>query len=81
MSQDKSESSHIIKNCQFYDIRETSFINEKAFIFAQFNYHLLVWMFHGRKLNNKMNSLHERTLRIVYQDKKPFFKELLQIYK
>lgn len=50
----------------------------KAFIFPQFIYCPLVWMCHRRKLNNKMNSLHERTLRIVYQDKKPFFKELLQ---
>ena len=36
----------------------------KAFIFAQFSYSL-VWMCHSRKLNNKINRLHERTPRIV----------------
>ena len=40
----------------------------KAFIELQFNYCPLVWMFHNRTLNNKINRLHERALRIVYKD-------------
>ena len=32
----------------------------KAFFMAQFSYCLLTWMFHSRKLNNKINKLHER---------------------
>ena len=38
-----------------------------AFIFSQFGYCPLVWMFHSRKLNNRINNIHERTLRIVLQ--------------
>ena len=40
----------------------------KTFIESQFNYCPLVWMFHNRKINNKINRLHERALRIVYKD-------------
>ena len=40
----------------------------KAFIFSQFNYCPLVWMFCDRTLNNKINSIHERALRINYKD-------------
>ena len=35
-------------------------------------------MCHGRDLNNKINNLHERALRIVYQDKKSSFETLLK---
>ena len=34
-------------------------------------------MFHGRGLNNKINCIHERALRITYQDKSSTFQELL----
>ena len=34
-------------------------------------------MFHGRALNNKTNSIHERALRITYDDSKSTFGELL----
>ena len=48
-----------------------------AFIRSQFGYCPLVWMFHSRKLNQRINRLHERALRIVYQDNKSPFSELL----
>ena len=35
-------------------------------------------MYHGRGLNNKINNLHERALRTVYQDKKSSFETLLR---
>ena len=50
----------------------------KSFIEAQFGYCPLVWMFHGRVLNRKINHLHERSLRIVYKDSISSFHELLQ---
>ena len=50
----------------------------KSFIESQFGYCPLIWMFHGRGLNNKINHLHERSLCIVYQDNNSSFKELLQ---
>ena len=34
-------------------------------------------MFHSRTLNNKINSIHERALRITYNDIKSRFEELL----
>ena len=49
----------------------------KAFIASEFGYFLLVWMFHSRKLNSRVNKLHERALRIVYQDYPSSFTELL----
>ena len=36
-----------------------------AFILSQFLYCLLKWMFHSRKLNHRINKIHERDLRIV----------------
>ena len=34
-------------------------------------------MFRNRRLNNKINSIHERALRITYQDNASTFQELL----
>ena len=50
----------------------------KAFLESQFNYYLLIWMFHSRTSNNKINRLHERALRIVYSEYKSSFCELLE---
>ena len=49
----------------------------KAFIEYQFNYCPLIWMFHSRTLNNKINRIHERALRTVYSDYNSSFNELL----
>ena len=49
----------------------------KALIESRFNYCPLIWMFHSRTLNSKMNRLHERALRIVYSSYKSSFCELL----
>ena len=50
----------------------------KAFVNSQFGYCPLVWMFHSRSLNNRINKIHERALRIVFKDKNATFSELLQ---
>ena len=39
----------------------------------------MVWMFHDRRLNNKLHKLHERALQIVYRDDSSTFEELLKI--
>ena len=41
----------------------------KSFIESQFSYCPLLWMFHDRDLNNKINRLYERTLRMTVLDK------------
>ena len=50
----------------------------KAFIESSFGYCPLVWMFHSRSLNTRINRIHERALRIVYNDELSTFKELLE---
>ena len=49
----------------------------KAFFELQFKYCALVWMFHGRQINDNKNELHENALRIVYNDTITSFEELL----
>ena len=39
-----------------------------AFITSQFFYCRFVWMFHSRTLNNQINKIHEKALRLVYKD-------------
>ena len=47
----------------------------KAFISSQFAYCPLIWMFHSRQINHKINN--ERSLRIVYNDHFSSIEELL----
>ena len=47
-----------------------------AFFKSQFNYCALVWMCHSRINNTKINRLHERCLRIMYNDKTSSFENL-----
>ena len=49
-----------------------------SFFNSQSNYCLLVWMFHSRLINSKINRLHERVLRIVFSDFKSSFENLLE---
>ena len=49
----------------------------KAFIESQFKYCPLVWMFHGRQINDMIDKLHEKALRIVYSDTVTSFGNLL----
>ena len=49
----------------------------KSFIISQFNYCPLIWMMHNRGLNNEINHIHERALRIEYNDYSSTFENLL----
>ena len=50
-----------------------------SFVESQFSYCPLVWMFCcSRKLNNRINHIHERGLRMVYEDYTSSFQELLK---
>jgi len=51
----------------------------KTFVESQFNYCPLIWMFHSRSLNHKINKIHERALRIVYKNDVLTFEELLDM--
>ena len=49
-----------------------------SFFISQFNYCPLIWMCHNRTKNSKINRLHERCLRLLYNDKKSSFHDLLE---
>ena len=40
----------------------------KTFTFPQFSYCPLVWMFDSRNIANRVNKMHERALKLVYDD-------------
>ena len=49
-----------------------------SFFNSQFSYCPLIWMFHSRITNNKINRLHERCMHLIYGDKTSSFEELLE---
>ena len=51
-----------------------------TFFKSQVSYSPLTWMMHNRKLNNKINRLHERYLHVTYDDSLSSFEELLERY-
>ena len=67
-----------VVNLLSFNKRRTLF---KAFVESQFKYCPIVWMFHSRRTNNKINRLHERALRIVYDDDVSTFDQLLAMDK
>ena len=63
--------------CKFLNLNQRRVLF-KAFFESQFKYCPLVWMFHSRRSNNKINKLHERALRLVYNDHVSSFECLLE---
>ena len=49
-----------------------------AFIESQFSYCPLLWMFCSKGINDKINSIHKRTLQLVYLDYTSSFEDLLK---
>ena len=49
----------------------------KVFIESQFAHGPLVWMFCSKSSSNHINHLHERALRIVYNDHSSSFEDIL----
>ena len=68
--------SALIRMSKFLSLQKRRIVF-KAFIESQFQYCPLVWMFHSRTSNNKINKLHERALRVVYNDYESSFEDLL----
>ena len=71
-----SNKLHGLARVSNYMSTHTLRIITKAFIESQFQYCPLVWMFHSRTLNNRINKLHERALRLVYKDDEYTFEQL-----
>ena len=51
----------------------------KAFIESRFGYCPTDWMFYGRQESNRINHMHKRALRIVYNDCESTFGNLLEL--
>ena len=56
------------QNFQTYQFRKSKSIIYNSFIASNFNYCPLVWHFCGAANSNKFEKLHERSLRILYND-------------
>ena len=63
-----SRKINVIGRIANYMSLEKRRIVMKTFIESQFNYCPLNWMFYSCTINDKINRLHERALRIVYSD-------------
>ena len=72
---------HALTKCAKFTSKEKKHLIFKAFLISLFNYCPLVWMFHTKQLNNRINSLHEKALRVTYQDRNSSFNELLKLDK
>ena len=62
-----SQKLHALSKVASYMSFDKKKIVLGTFITSQFSYCSLVWICHSRRLNNRINNLHERALRIVYQ--------------
>ena len=58
----------LAKVCNYMNINKRR-VPMKDFITSQFSYCPLVSMFHSRTMNNRINTLHEKALRLVYTNK------------
>ena len=56
--------------CKGFDIyaRRKNMNSHECFVISQLSYCPLIWIFHYRVANSKINHIHERALRIAYQN-------------
>ena len=73
--------SNALTKCDKFMSAEKRRLIFKLFIILQFNYCPLVWMFHTKQINNRINSLREKALRVAYQHRNSSFKEILNLDK
>ena len=74
-----NQKLHALARIAKYLSKQTLKTLMNAFIQSQFKYCSLIWMFHSRTLNNKINRLHERALRIVHKNYDGTFQDLLNL--
>ena len=72
-----STKLHALARVSKFMCQDKLMLLSKSFIESQFSYCPLVWMFHSRTLNNRINKLQERGFRLVYNDSHLTFEELL----
>ena len=69
--------SALMRIRKYLDFKKISILF-KGFLEAQFKYCPLTWMFYSRSANRRINHLHERALRLIYDDYELTFEELLE---
>ena len=72
-----SEKVHVLARITHYTSIPKRELLMNSFFTSQFNYCPLILMCHSRTMNNKINRLHERCLRILYSDNTKSFEKLL----
>ena len=78
LSKKGNSKLHALTRCAKFMSTEKRHLIFKGFIISQFNYCPFVLMFHTKQLNNRINSLHEKTLRVTHQVGNSSFNELLK---
>ena len=73
-----NQKLHALSRVYFYMSFKQRRIIMEAFIQSQFGCCPLIWMFHSRRMNDRINRIDERSLRIVHQDVHRSFDELLR---
>ena len=63
-----SQKLHALARISYFMSHDKLRLLVKAIIESQFGYCPLVWMFHSRTLNKRINRLLERALRLVYKE-------------
>ena len=71
-----SQKLHALARVSRYMDKPQLELTMTSFVMSHFSYCPLVWMFHDRKSNNKINKIHERALRIIHKDSTSNFEEL-----
>ena len=57
---------HVLFRVTYYMSLNERRLLMKTFVEFHFNYHSFIWMFHPKRLNKKINDVHEKALRIIF---------------
>ena len=80
LSKKANQKLHALARLSNYIDPIKSEILMNSFIRSQFNYCPLVWMFHDRTTNSKLNRIHERALRLVCKESESELEKLKKKY-
>ena len=78
MCKKAGQKLHALARIASYMNAEKLRIMMNTFVMSQFGYCSLIWMFHNRSVNKKINKIQERAMRIAYKDGISSFEELLR---
>ena len=70
---------HALTRIKKYLTLDKAILLGNTFINSQFNYAPLIWMFYRKTLNHKIEKIHHRTLKVIYQSEEPYENVLLEI--